>query len=498
MVANNPLFRGTWTAKKFGATVVDDIWPEVTFFTLVATMVVLVSQKTSADLGVSNQLLTVLGLVLGLVISFRTSSAYERYQEGRKMWTTIMVASKNIAQMIWIHVPDQRPGNTPIESVVEKKTMINLVQAYSVSVKHLLRGEQGVYYEDLYPLISFLPRYVSEADETGFDESSKLPLWHLPEGFETFKTKVIPEVEPAGSDKEKTSSMFSPTRRMDTFDPEALLPQLDSDQPLRPARNPPHYTVLDYIPILRIFPWVWGILTRKPKGPLRSKRRKAYAEIVESHVPLEISLVLSNYSGWLMKHNLVQPAIASGITNNIFLLQDTVSNLERICNTPLPFAYQAHLRMSLCEQYSSDFGPVIYRDSSRYQFQIYTSYGVITIPATAFASFLLLGFLEIGQEIENPFNYDLNDLDLDHFCLCLQRELHEITAHANPDLNDYIFTHLNQPFAPSDRRHAAELVKESAPYSLKDGDPKTEPGIGSIRRTLVTGWKMVDTLTRGK
>lgn len=29
---------------------------------------------------------------------------------------------------------------------------------------------------------------------------------------------------------------------------------------------------------------------------------------------------------------------------------------------------------------------------------------------------------------ENPFNYDLNDLDLDYFCLSLQRELHQITA----------------------------------------------------------------------
>ena len=44
----------------------------------IRTVVVLVSKHTSADLGVSNQLLTVLGLVLGLVISFRTSSAYER------------------------------------------------------------------------------------------------------------------------------------------------------------------------------------------------------------------------------------------------------------------------------------------------------------------------------------------------------------------------------------------------------------------------------------
>ena len=53
------------------------------------------------------------------------------------------------------------------------------------------------------------------------------------------------------------------------------------------------------------------------------------------------------FSVGLMKSNLVQPAIATGITNNLASLQDTVVNLERICNTPLPFAYQVHLRISL-------------------------------------------------------------------------------------------------------------------------------------------------------
>lgn len=37
MVSANPLFRGTWTARKFQATVINDIWPEVLFFTLIAT-----------------------------------------------------------------------------------------------------------------------------------------------------------------------------------------------------------------------------------------------------------------------------------------------------------------------------------------------------------------------------------------------------------------------------------------------------------------------------
>ncbi|EEB87042.1 hypothetical protein MPER_15788, partial [Moniliophthora perniciosa FA553] len=61
-------------------------------------------------------------------------------------------------QTIWIHVPNERPKKdgerhiSVLEAIVEKKTMINLIQAFSVSVKHYLRGESGVYYQDLYPL----------------------------------------------------------------------------------------------------------------------------------------------------------------------------------------------------------------------------------------------------------------------------------------------------------------------------------------------------------
>ena len=39
------------------------------------------------------------------------------------------------------------------------------------------------------------------------------------------------------------------------------------------------------------------------------------------------------------------------------------------------------------------------------QFQIFSSFGYFTIPGTAFASFLLLGFLEIGQEMYVSAHY---------------------------------------------------------------------------------------------
>ena len=52
----------------------------------------------------------------------------------------------------------------------------------------------------------------------------------------------------------------------------------------------------------------------------------------------------------------------------------------------------------------------------------------------------------------------------------------------------------NVPLAPSDHRHAEELTKDGKEYHA--GDTSVEPGMGSIRKTLVSGWKIVDELTR--
>ena len=246
--------------KKFKATVINDIWIELIFFTGVATMVVCVSEF-QVNLGIGNQLLTVLGTVLGLVVSFRTSSAYDRYWEGRKLWSAIALASRNLAQIIWLHVPLERKGNADLaegparlRAVIEKKSMINLVQAYSVSLKHLLRGEGGIYYEDLYPLVGFLPRYAGSPpavhpvhlegstvgtaagkEEKPSQDDGVLPLWTNP------NTRIPPRSKP---------------RKPGKFNPEQALPQIESDIPLRPAPNPPKDTVWGCFPCLLPVRWV--------------------------------------------------------------------------------------------------------------------------------------------------------------------------------------------------------------------------------------------------
>jgi predicted membrane chloride channel (bestrophin family) len=487
MVAANPVFR-KWSLKKLNATVMNDIWPEILFFVAVSVMVCCLNEYTTSKVYISNQMLTVLGTVLGLVISFRTTSAYDRFWEGRKLWGTIMLQSRNLGQIIWIHVPldrkfkDANNNNLPVEkdarlrSILERKSMLNLVQGFSVAVKHYLRSEPGIYYEDLYPLVSMLPHDLSgdisgERNTTGPDA---LPLW---------QETNLPKMK-----LRKTNSDPTAGQKHDSYDPEKGLAHIHSDVPLRPARNPPRESILDYLPILFIFKPAFNMVKRlfkkeEPQELVGGAQRnffgkKVQAIPIDSNVPLEIVLFLSSYLQMLLRNGFLQPAIATAYVNSITSLQDCVANLERIRTTPIPFAYQTHLRMSVWLYLL--FLP----------FEIYQAFKWLTIPATAFAAFLYIGFLEIGQEIENPFNYDANDLDLDTFCLTIQRELAEIAAHPALDPTSFIFSQWNQPFAPGDRRTAQDILAHvDHDYHSEDA------GIDSVRRTMLKSYKEVSEVT---
>lgn len=449
------------------------------FFSAWAAAIVLISKKTSFDMAIGSTLMTVGGVVLGLVITFRTSSAYERYTDGSKFWTNISTASKTMAQQIWIHVPEDRvlPGEkepTPVLNVIiEKKTMINLVHALAVSVKHLLRDEPGVFYEDIYQSVAFLPKYPTEKRRAG----DILPLWHVQPGR---------RLTPAA------------LKRRDT-----LFGMVNSRfPPLKPASLPPADSIFDHLTFLRIPKW--GLkkaldkvhLLGKDEEELNEeeelkrlrpkKKRMAYADVVESTVPLEIYLVLSSYSHYLMKNKLIESTVAKTMVDTLAILNDAIGQLDRICNNPLPFAYQAHLRMTTWLYIL--FLP----------FQLVPNFGYYTILATGLFAVLLCGFMELGQEIENPFNYDLNDLDLDKYCESIQCELLEISTQGNAEPSSYIYSRLNQPLAPYDRRTAQELVapNEFSKDEYVSPDLRPMTGMDGLYHTMLRNWMEVQRVTR--
>ena len=82
------------------------------------------------------------GTVLGFVISYRTSSSFERYNEGRRLWSSVIFASRNLARTVWFHVPDTaatpaatftqaKAEESKARTLVEKKTVLNLIEAFA-------------------------------------------------------------------------------------------------------------------------------------------------------------------------------------------------------------------------------------------------------------------------------------------------------------------------------------------------------------------------------
>ncbi|RPA99079.1 UPF0187-domain-containing protein [Choiromyces venosus 120613-1] len=126
-----------------------------------ATAVTVISEKVHS-LAVDSLLLTVLGFVVGLSLSFRSSTAYERYAEGRKFWAQMTLHSRNLSRIIWIHT-SEREGEQGKDDLLAKLSAVNLILGFCQAVKHKLRHEIEADYADLEPLINHLDTFAKRA-----------------------------------------------------------------------------------------------------------------------------------------------------------------------------------------------------------------------------------------------------------------------------------------------------------------------------------------------
>ena len=58
-----------------------------------------------------------------------------------------------------------------------------------------------------------------------------------------------------------------------------------------------------------------------------------------------------------------------------------------------------------------------------------------------------MGYASIAEEIENPFGYDQNDLNLGYYCReIIAKELDAVTSRKYAEPEDWIFSPQNKPF----------------------------------------------------
>ncbi|KAG0266824.1 hypothetical protein DFQ27_009397 [Actinomortierella ambigua] len=338
-----------------------------------------------------------LGVVIGLILAFRTNTAYDRFWEGRKLWSNMDIQIRNFSRQIWAGMKETRhtptgeiapatppaAGNgsassssrshglfgrsadgkdtkdnkaaTPAAAAGpatksnslatlgphaddhEKVLVINLALAYAVAVKHHLRQEFGVRYYDLEYL--------------------------LPPGFVPCAATDHVEI------KVKHDKALGDRYRHYNQEP-------------------------------------WMIRSGNSEGQIS--------------LPLEIAYALTQ---WVLAENRasrLEGPVVGNLMSSINSMVDVFTNMERIVFTPIPLAYSIHLRQ------------VVYLYCLALPFGFLASVGLGTIPLMALVAFTLFGIEGIGREIENPFGKDANDLHMDEFCQDLKRELSYIVNLSGP------------------------------------------------------------------
>jgi ion channel-forming bestrophin family protein len=93
---------------------------------------------------------------------------------------------------------------------------------------------------------------------------------------------------------------------------------------------------------------------------------------------------------------------------------EAVMGCERIAKTPMPLAYAVYLKLLL----------LIY--CLFLPLQLINDLNWWTVLIVALISFILLGIEEIGNQIEDPFGHDENDLPLDMICKSVIENVEEL------------------------------------------------------------------------
>ena len=187
-------------------------------------------------------------------------------------------------------------------------------------MKHYLRGEEDIYYIDLYHLIKFLPAYGLPAGRpTQQRDYSDAGMTNSDSKFDTMGTTVgLPFPATASSHKETTSG----------------LPLL------LPARNPPRTSIFDIWPfstLVKVLTKVGHAISGKKAARERAKQRRGKeGDIVSHNIPLEITHYLFSYIAALQKRKVIDGETTNMLVNSLNGLMDSLTGLETISTNPFP------------------------------------------------------------------------------------------------------------------------------------------------------------------
>lgn len=136
--------RSTWilSALRLQGSVLPRILPRILFFSSLALGMAATYKSGLWHDSNNMKALTsnvACNLVLGLLLVFRTNTAYERYWDGRKAWGTLVITTRNLAREIKIAV-----AAPTAEAKAEKEAALKRLVGFAIATKCFLRKESPV------------------------------------------------------------------------------------------------------------------------------------------------------------------------------------------------------------------------------------------------------------------------------------------------------------------------------------------------------------------
>lgn len=126
-----------------------------------------------------------------------------------------------------------------------------------------------------------------------------------------------------------------------------------------------------------------------------------------------LMLAMGRDLGDCVRQRLIDPCLAAEIDQTLSALTAAAASCERIRNTPIPFSYTLLLHRTA------------YMYCFLLPFGLVDTTGFMTPFVVAIVAYTFFGLDALGDEIEEPFGLETNDLPLDTLCRAIEIQVRE-------------------------------------------------------------------------
>ncbi|BGP16009.1 hypothetical protein JCM10213_005440 [Rhodosporidiobolus nylandii] len=314
----------------------------------------------------AGSLVGILSMATGMLVGFRTSSSYDRWYEGRRIWASIQSTTRTFIRLLIFSLPP--PSHAPSTGDTQRdralRELCSLVCAFPFACMYRLRDEPGVQHAELRAL---LPPALLEA----YRSTPASARASRPPSLDSSTSFVESS---SASEHDRAIAGLNAPPSQERYHPRALPNGEPSNLPLSLIRATHAY------------------LNAFHETPMATK------DAPSAETPA------------------IDGATWAACVGALKEWSDQLTSLERIRDTPIPLILNIHFQFLLFVYLAA------------VPLQLVKTIGIWTIPATAIAATVFVGIDAAAEELSDPFGDQPNDLPIARFCADLYREYREMVG----------------------------------------------------------------------